>query len=66
MKINRKRIICLSNQNGWTQNELARRMGLPRGTLSNVLSGRRGAGRKILSGFLRIFPEEQLDNLIIK
>ncbi|WP_227764997.1 helix-turn-helix domain-containing protein [Zhaonella formicivorans] len=49
---------------GWSQNELARRMQLPKGTLSNVLLGRRGAGRKVISGLLRVFPEERLEDLV--
>ena len=47
-RLNRGYIIELAVNSGWSQNELARRMKLPKGTLSNALSGRRGAGRKVI------------------
>ncbi|RKD25350.1 Helix-turn-helix [Caminicella sporogenes DSM 14501] len=65
MQINQEIIQKKLQANGWTQNELARRMNISKGTLSNVLSGRRGAGRKVISGLLRVFPEERLENLIL-
>lgn len=65
MQINQEIIQKKLKANGWTQNELARRMNIPKGTLSNVLSGRRGAGRKVISSLLRAFPEEKLENLIL-
>lgn len=66
MQINQEMIQKKLQVNGWTQNELARRMNIPKGTLSNVLSGRRGAGRKVMSSLLRVFPEEKLENLILR
>ncbi|EOC99348.1 helix-turn-helix domain-containing protein [Caldisalinibacter kiritimatiensis] len=65
MQINQEIIQKKLKENGWTQNELARRMDISKGTLSNVLSGRRGAGRKVISSLLRAFPEEKLENLIL-
>ncbi|SHJ77410.1 helix-turn-helix domain-containing protein [Paramaledivibacter caminithermalis] len=65
MQINHEIIQKKLKAKGWSQNELARRMNIPKGTLSNVLSGRRGAGRKVISGLLRAFPEEKLENLIL-
>lgn len=65
MQINQEIIQKKLKVNGWTQNELARRMDISKGTLSNVLSGRRGAGRKVISSLLRAFPEEKLENLIL-
>jgi transcriptional regulator with XRE-family HTH domain len=65
MQINQEMIQKKLKANGWTQNELARRMNISKGTLSNVLSGRRGAGRKVISGLHRAFPEEKLENLIL-
>lgn len=65
MKINTNYIRKRTSQNGWSQNELSRRMQLPRGTLSNVLSGKRGAGRKVIAGLLRVFPEERIEDLIL-
>lgn len=60
MKLKRDLILALSQSKGMTQNELARCMDINRGSLSNALSGRRGAGRKLLSGLLKIFPEESV------
>ncbi|MFU0824090.1 helix-turn-helix domain-containing protein [Clostridium sp.] len=65
MQINQEMIQKKLKANGWTQNELSRRMNISKGTLSNVLSGRRGAGRKVISGLLRVFAEEKLENLIL-
>lgn len=64
MRLNRNTIVYLTQDKGWSQNELARRMQLPRGTLSNALSGRRGAGRKVIAGLLRVFPEERIEDLV--
>jgi len=56
-----KRLIAESNL---SQNQLAKRIGISKGCLSNSLNGRRGAGRKLLSGLLRVFPEERLEDLV--
>lgn len=48
-----------------SQNQLANQIGMSRGSLSNALVGRRGAGRKLLTGLLRTFPDKTLANLII-
>lgn len=64
-KLNNHLVLDLALEKGWSQNELARQMQIPRGTLSNVLSGRRGAGRKVIVGLLKAFPEEKLENLIL-
>lgn len=65
MLINQEIIKRKLQINGWSQNELARQMQISRGALSNVLSGRRGAGRKVIAGLLRAFPEEKLENFIL-
>lgn len=43
-----------------TQSELARMLQVKRGTVSNIISGRRGMGRKVIAGIMRAFPEESL------
>lgn len=63
MRLNQTNIIELSKRNGWSQNELARQIGISRGSLSNALIGRRGAGRKLLAGLLRQFPNESVTSL---
>lgn len=63
MVLNKVKLMKLSSNNGWTQNELARQMQISKGTLSKVLHGKRGAGRKVVAGLLRIFPDEGIDTL---
>ena len=63
MRLNSAAVRTLYKGYGWSQNELARRVNVEPGTLSNALSGRRGAGRKVLSGLLRIFPDESAASL---
>jgi len=65
MRLNQVSIIELSKRYGWSQNELARQIGLSRGSLSNALSGRCGAGRKLLAAVLRLFPDESVTSLTV-
>ena len=53
----------LIKKSNLSQNQLAERIGISKGYLSNSLRGRRGAGRKLLSGLLRMFPEESAESL---
>ena len=48
---------------GWSQNELAIKANVSKGTISRVLNGKRGAGRKVIAGLLRTFPDETLESL---
>lgn len=50
-------------KNLWSQNELAIRVGVTRGTISRVMNNKRGAGRKVIEGLLRTFPEETIESL---
>ncbi len=63
MVLNKVKLMKLSSNNGWTQNELTRQMQISKGTLSKVLHCKRGAGRKVVAGLLRIFPDEGVDTL---
>jgi len=63
MRLNSAAVRTLYEQNGWSQNELARCVNVEHGSLSNALSGRRGAGRKVLSGLLSVFPYESAASL---
>lgn len=65
MRINRNNVLEKAASKGWSQNELARRMKIPRGTLSNALSGKRSAGRKLIAGLMRVFPEEAFEDLVV-
>ncbi len=66
MHLNKGLIVKLLEQNGWSQNELARRLGVARGTLSNALSGKRGPGRKLLSRLCYQFPGESVATFTTK
>lgn len=50
-------------KNSWSQNELAIRVGVARGTISRVMNNKRGAGRKVIEGLLKTFPEETIESL---
>ena len=47
-------------EKGWTQSELARRAGLSRGTLSNIINGERGVGENTLIAVAHVlgYPPE--------
>jgi transcriptional regulator with XRE-family HTH domain len=66
LRLRSEAVIALTNHRGWSQNELARRMGVSKSALSRALSGKSGAGRKIIGGLLRIFPGEPLESLVAK
>ena len=63
MQLNKAAIAALLKERGLSQNALAHQIGVQRGTLSNALSGRKGCGRKILSGLLTLFPNESVASL---
>lgn len=63
MKLNKTAITSLIQEREISQNELARRINVSHGSLSNALSGRRQAGRKLLAGLLRQFPNESVTSL---
>jgi predicted transcriptional regulator len=63
MRIKTEVVKALIVESNLSQNQLANQIGVSRGSLSNALSGRRGAGRKLLLGLLRMFPEESVASL---
>jgi transcriptional regulator with XRE-family HTH domain len=65
MRLDDAKIRQLLSDHNMNQIQLALRIGITRGALSNVLSGRRTAGRKILAGLLRAFPGETLEDLTL-
>lgn len=65
MKLNNARIRELLGNHNMTQNQLARQIDISRGFLSNALSGKRGVGRKMLAGLIRVFPDEDISTLTI-
>ncbi|WP_069648959.1 helix-turn-helix domain-containing protein [Caloranaerobacter ferrireducens] len=65
MQVNIEYVNSFISRKDISQNELARQMNLSKGTLSNVLLGRRGVGRKFIASFLRVFPEAEIEKLVI-
>ena len=65
MKLQKARITKLMQDQGLSQNRLAYKIGVTRGALSKALSGKRQAGRKLLAGLLRKFPNESVSSLTV-
>jgi len=63
--LNNARIQELLGEHDMSQIQLAQKIGITPGALSNALAGRRGAGRKLLAGLLRAFPDQTLASLTI-
>ncbi len=63
MRLNANVITNLIGEAALSQNQMAKQIGISKGYLSNSLSGRRGAGRKLLSGLLKQFPNETVASL---
>lgn len=63
MTANREYIVSLINKKNWSQSDFARKAGVSKTTVSRWLKGKRGAGRAFMSGIIRAFPNEPLENL---
>ena len=65
MTPNRTYITKLVNEKGWSDSELARRMGISRAEANRFMKGQRSGGKKLMSGLLRAFPNESIEALFI-
>jgi hypothetical protein len=65
MTPNRTYITKLVNERGWSDSELARRMGISRAEANRFMKGQRCGGKKLMSGLLRAFPNESIETLFI-
>lgn len=63
MNLNSLKIKELMKEKNLSQNQLAIKANVSKGTISRVINGKRGAGRKVIVGLLRIFPDETLESL---
>ncbi|KEI05954.1 helix-turn-helix domain-containing protein [Clostridium botulinum] len=63
MNLNSLKIKELMKEKNLSQNQLAIKANVSKGTISRVLNGKRGVGRKVIVGFLRTFPDETLESL---
>jgi transcriptional regulator with XRE-family HTH domain len=53
----------LLEKNGWSKRQLARNSGLSIATISRIISGKRGAGSRTLTGIRKAFPNEPIEKL---
>lgn len=65
MRLNSTRVRQLIDGQATNQCQLARQMGISRGAMSNALAGRRAAGKKLLAGLLRAFPDETIETITL-
>jgi transcriptional regulator with XRE-family HTH domain len=63
MHINKEYILVLMQKHELSQAELARRMNVSRATVSRVLNESRGAGREVIAGIIKAFPDEPIEKL---
>lgn len=63
MDLNSSKLKELMKDSGLSQNELAIKANVSKGTISRLLNGKRGAGRKVIAGILRTFPDETVESL---
>ena len=57
------RVFALASARGWSDAELARRMGLSGAQVSRVRGGERGIGWSFTAGACRAFPELGMDQM---
>ena len=65
MKLNIEYIKELQAKKGWSNAQLAMRMGISKTHVGRIFSGKRKAGTKVISGIVKAFPNEPLDKLFI-
>ena len=66
MKLNVEKIKELKLERGWSQNELARQLGLHTTTFSAIMTHKRGIGLKTMERILNFFTEETFATLFIR
>lgn len=55
----------LQDEKGWSNAQLAFKMGVSKAHVGRIFSGKREAGTKVISGIVKAFPNEPLDKLFI-
>jgi DNA-binding XRE family transcriptional regulator len=65
MQPNRDYIVELMRKKNWSQNKLAMKAGVSNTTISRWINGQRGAGSELISGIIKAFPKESINNLFI-
>jgi transcriptional regulator with XRE-family HTH domain len=60
---NKEYILKLTRRKRWSYAELARQSGVSPTTICRWIKGDRGAGRCLITGFLKAFPEQKIEKL---
>jgi len=60
---NKEFILQLLVKKGWSQNKFAYKAGVSKTTASRWINGKRGAGKKMIYGIIRAFPEVPIEKL---
>jgi transcriptional regulator with XRE-family HTH domain len=63
MVANREYVSELMRKNNWSIGKMAEKSGVSKTTVSRWLSGKRGAGRRLISGLMKAFPSEPMEKL---
>lgn len=62
---NKEYIRLLINEKNWSHNKLAMKAGVSKTTISRWFNDKRGAGKGLISGILRAFPNEPIEKLFL-
>jgi transcriptional regulator with XRE-family HTH domain len=65
MELNVRYVEELIKKRGWSERQLAMKSGLSSATISRIIAGKRGAGKRALTGIRKAFPDEPFERLII-
>lgn len=65
MRPNIEYIKQLQGEKGWSNAQLAMKMGVSKAHVGRIFNGKREAGSKVISGIIKAFPNESLDKLFI-
>jgi len=66
LTLNKDTIIKLKEERGWSLCEFSRKSGISKAQMSKWISGKSNAGRKLITGIIRAFPDESIDKLFIQ
>jgi len=63
MRPNIEYIKKLMSEKNWSNAKLALKAGVSKVTIGRVLSGKRGAGKHVIAGLIKAFPNEPINKL---
>ena len=63
MRVNVEYLKELLSERGWSQNKFALKAGVSRATVCRVIKGSRGAGKNMINGMIKVFPDEPISKL---